>query len=195
MRPRAPQIKRVVSASRRRVRLNSTYGCASAMSPRSGVTGGGMTEIAVRCSSVSVVAVRHGALDAEVLLLRRTRSLRGEWCQVAGAIEPAERAWQAGLRELYEETGLRPDRFFSGDICEQFYEAHLDAISILPVFVAYIDPSAEVGLNAEHSEYRWATFEEAIQMVPFAGQRHLLRHVEAEFLRREPSMHLEIRVD
>lgn len=152
-----------------------------------------MVEVAVRCSAVSVVAVRRANVEAEVLMLRRTRSLQGEWCQVAGAIEPAERAWQAGIRELLEETGLTPVRFYSGDICEQFYEAHLDAISILPVFVAYIDPSAVVRLNAEHSEYRWATFEEAIRMVPFAGQRNLLRHVEAEFLLREPSPHLEIK--
>lgn len=153
-----------------------------------------MQEIPVRCHAVSLVAVRVVNDANEVLLLRRTRSLCGEWCQIAGAIEKGETAWQAAVRELREETGLIPLALYSGDICEQFYEAHRDAISILPVFVAHIDPAASVQLNPEHSEYRWVTFDEAERMVPFAGQRKILRHVEAEFVLREPSHHLEIKV-
>lgn len=151
-------------------------------------------EIPIRCHAVCLVAVRVANGNNEVLLLRRTRSLRGEWCQIAGALEQGESAWQAAVRELAEETGLAPTTLHSADICEQFYEAHLDAISILPVFVATIDPTSSVRLNAEHSEYRWVSFNDAERMVPFAGQRKILRHVEAEFLLRVPSRHLEIHV-
>jgi dATP pyrophosphohydrolase len=153
-----------------------------------------MQEIPIRCHAVSLVAVRTVNGENEVLLLRRTRSLRGEWCQIAGAIEHGETAWQAAVRELAEETGLVPITLHSGDICEQFYEAHLDAISILPVFVATIDSASSVQLNPEHSEYRWVSFSEADGMVPFAGQRKILRHVEAEFMLRVPSHHLAIKV-
>lgn len=59
--------------------------------------------------------------------------------------------------------------------------------------MAYVDSSAEVRLNEEHSEFRWVSFNEAARMVPFAGQRHVLRHVETEFLRCEPSIHLRIK--
>jgi dATP pyrophosphohydrolase len=127
-----------------------------------------------------------------VLLLRRTRSLAGEWCQIAGAIEPGETAWQAALRETREETGLDLQRLYSADICEQFYEADRDAISLLPVFVGIAAPDAAVRLNAEHNEFRWIGFGEAAGMVPFAGQRHVLRHVEQEFVDREPSRWLLI---
>lgn len=153
-----------------------------------------MQEIPIRCHAVSLVAVRVVNDANEVLLLRRTRALQGEWCQIAGTIEKGETAWQAAIRELAEETALVPLTLYSGDICEQFYEAHLDAISILPVFVATIDPAALVRLNPEHSEYRWVSFDEANRMVPFAGQRKVLRHVEAEFLLRAPSHYLEITV-
>lgn len=151
-----------------------------------------MTDIPVRCSAVSLVALRRTASGHEVLLLRRTRTLRGTWCQVAGAIEPGEAAWQAALRELDEETGLRPSALFSADICEQFYEPDRDAISLLPVFVALVPEEQGVVLNPEHDAFRWLSFDEAIGLVPFAGQRHVLRHVEQEFVRREPSPLLRI---
>ena len=151
-----------------------------------------MPEIPVRCSAVSVVLLREVACRHEVLLLRRTRSLRGEWCQVAGAIEPDETAWQAALREVEEETGLVPRALYSADLCEQFYEADRDAISLLPVFVGLVAADAAVTLNPEHSEHRWLGVEDAVALVPFAGQRHLLRHVEAEFVARAPHPMLRV---
>lgn len=151
-----------------------------------------MQEIPIRSFAVSVVVIRRVAAGTEVLLLRRTRSLAGEWCQIAGAIEPGETAWQAALRETREETGLDLQRLYSADICEQFYEAERDAISLLPVFVGIAAPDAAVRLNPEHSAFRWAGFGEAAGMVPFAGQRHVLRHVEQEFVAREPSRWLLI---
>ncbi|MGO4124820.1 NUDIX pyrophosphatase [Inquilinus sp. YAF38] len=151
-----------------------------------------MQEIPIRSFAVSVVVIRHAATGSEVLLLRRTRSLAGEWCQIAGAIEPGETAWQAALRETLEETGLELQQLYSADICEQFYEAERDAISLLPVFVGIAAADAAVRLNPEHSQSRWVGFGEAAGMVPFAGQRHVLRHVEQEFVAREPSRWLLI---
>jgi dATP pyrophosphohydrolase len=145
-----------------------------------------MATIPVRCSAVSVVLVRAAGAGTEMLLLRRNHTLVGEWCQIAGGIEEGETAWQAALREVQEETGLACDRLYSADICEQFYEIDRDAISILPVFVGFVDARAGVVLNREHSEFRWVSFEIARSMVPFAGQRHVLRHIESEFVLREP---------
>tara|TARA_E500000318_G_scaffold55810_2_gene51860 strand:- start:12 stop:377 length:366 start_codon:yes stop_codon:yes gene_type:complete len=82
---------------------------------------------------------------------------------------------------------------YSGDICEQFYEAARDAITLAPVFIAFIDPAHRVVLNHEHSEYRWVGFDEAVEMVAFGGQRRVLRWVEDEFVERTPSEHLLIR--
>ena len=52
---------------------------------------------------VGVVCLRGDA----VLLIRRGRPPRqGEWSLPGGRIEPGERATEAGLRELREETGV-----------------------------------------------------------------------------------------
>lgn len=151
-----------------------------------------MVEIPIRSFLASLVAVRKSEAGHEVLLLKRTQTLIGEWCQVAGSIEEGETAWQTALRELEEETGLQPNALYSADTCEQFYEADRDAITIAPVFVAFIDRAATVTLNHEHSEYRWVSFEEAIEMVAFGGQRRVLSWIEDEFVKRTPSKHLLI---
>lgn len=63
---------------------------------------------------------------------------------------------------------------------------------IAPVFVAFIDSTAMVSLNHEHSEYRWVCFDEAIEVVAFGGQRRVLRWVEDEFVKKNLSKHLLI---
>ena len=151
-----------------------------------------MPEIPIKAFLVSVVVLREGIDGVEVLLLKRNGSLAGTWCQVAGKIEAAETAWQAALRELEEETGLVPDRLYSADICEQFYEAGRDAITIAPVFVAYVGSDAEIRLNAEHSAFRWLDFAEAAELVSFGGQRRVLRWIKDEFIDRAPSDFLRI---
>lgn len=151
-----------------------------------------MAAIPIRCSAVSVVLLRRTGDETQALLLRRNHTLVGEWCQIVGSIEDGEKAWEAALREVREETGLKCSHLYSADICEQFYEADRDAISMLPVFVGFVETNATVAINHEHSEFRWVSFEAALNMVPFAGQRHVLRHVEAEFVEREPVRHLLI---
>ena len=151
-----------------------------------------MSEIPIRCALASLIVLREGNGGHEMLLLKRAQTLVGEWCQVSGSIEVGEKAWQTALRELYEETGLRPSELYSADVCEQFYEVDRDCILIAPVFVAFVDRVSSVELNHEHSEYRWVSFDEAVEMVAFAGQRRVFRQVEDEFVKRRPNRHLRI---
>ena len=151
-----------------------------------------MAEISIRSFLASLVTVRETETRHKVLLLKRTQTLTGEWCQVAGIIEEGETAWHTALRKLDEETALQPSALYSANTCEQFYEADRDAITIAPVFVAFIDNSATVTLNHEHSEYRWVSFAEAIEMVAFGGQRRVLGWIEDEFVKRTQSKHLLI---
>ena len=141
---------------------------------------------------VSVFALRWQDDAPQVLLLKRQATLVGCWCQVAGKIKPGERAWQAALRELGEETGLVPDRFYSADICEQFYEPERDEIVIAPVFVAFVSEDAEIVLNHEHSDFRWWGFDAARAHLPFAGQKRVLAQIKTEFADQPPNPHLRI---
>lgn len=154
-----------------------------------------MPEIPIRAFIVSLFAIRRTDAGWQVLLMKRAGSLEGAWCQIAGRLEEGETAHEAALRELKEETGLTPQKLFSADICEQFYEADRNAITIAPVFLAIIDAADKVRLNEEHSEFSWLSFDQACDLVDFGGQRRCLRWIEDEFVKRAPSRHLIIDLD
>ena len=140
----------------------------------------------------AVVALRTATREHEVLLMRRTGSNAGAWCQIAGSIESGETAWQAALREMREEAALVPRRLYSADLCEQFYEVATDSIWVAPIFVAYVDSEATVRLNEEHSAYCWVSMDRAVELLPFPGQKTMLMHIRHWFVEREPSRLLEI---
>jgi len=152
-----------------------------------------MADIPVRCTMASVVVLRAPADQPRVLLLRRAGPyLQGAWSYVAGHVEAGETLWQCALRELAEETALRPAAFYSADCCEQFYDARNDCIQIVPAFVAMVEADASVLLNGEHDAFRWVTFAEALPQLLFDGQRELFARVQRDFVERTPPASLRL---
>jgi dihydroneopterin triphosphate diphosphatase len=148
-------------------------------------------ELKIRSCGVSVAVVRKHGKTHQTLMLMRTNNK--QWSQIAGGIELGEKAWEAALREIKEETGIVPEQLYSADTCEQFYELEKDSIWIAPVFVAFAKPNSNVVLNHEHSEYKWVSFKEAISMVPFPGQKAILKYINDEFVKKHPVELLKIK--
>ncbi len=152
-----------------------------------------MTDMAIRCTMVSVVVVRNPRSNPQVLLVRRAGAyLNGVWSYVAGHIEAGETGWQTAQRELAEETGIAPQALYATSFCEQFYATTKDCIMLVPAFVAFADRDCEVRLNDEHSAFRWLSLDAAMPELPFGGQRALFAYVRREFVERQPSPHLLI---
>ena len=112
------------------------------------------------------------------LLLKRARTKIYEhlWQGVAGKIESGESAWQAALRELDEETGLKPKRMFIADHVSKFYEEIGDRINLVPVFGIEVEYE-EVRLSDEHTEFRWTGIEDAECTLVWNGQKRGIRTV------------------
>ncbi len=101
--------------------------------------------IPIRCKAVSGVALT--TVDGETRLLVMKLVKGGFWCHVAGTVEAGETGWQTIIREFGEETGIKVTELYNGQYLEQFYEASLNTVEVVPVFVVYCPPNQAVTLN------------------------------------------------
>lgn len=93
----------------------------------------------------------------EFLQMRRAASdyMGGTWQTVYGTSNAGETAWQAAIRELHEEAGLRPREMYRVDCVQTFYTAVNDTLWHAIPFVALVSREDEVRLNVEHDAVRW----------------------------------------
>ncbi|NUM80290.1 NUDIX domain-containing protein [bacterium] len=130
------------------------------------------------------------------LLLKRAGQViyADSWRMVGGKIENGEKAYETALRELKEETGLKPLHFWAAPFVNNFYEASHDRINMIPVFAAEVT-SEDVKLTHEHSDYQWMTYDEALEALPWPAQQEGLRIVH-EFIvaQKEVSKFVEIKI-
>ena len=143
----------------------------------------------VRTDQVIVYVVRPTADegDHEVLQLRRApgKYLGGQWSFAGGKIEAGETVIEAAVRELREETGLRPRSLAQLSYVETFYVPQFDAIWHRPGFLAIIGRDAAVRLNEEHTDWRFIRRREIARKVLWPGERRALAEVFREHLRPE----------
>lgn len=111
------------------------------------------------------------------LILRRSseKIYANQWRMVGGKVKKGEARWEAALRELKEETGLIPVKFWTIPSVNQFYEAKTDTIHSIPAFAAEADSNAKIRLDEEHTEYKWISVDEIEQYIPWPEQRRLMK--------------------
>jgi dihydroneopterin triphosphate diphosphatase len=112
---------------------------------------------------------------------------------VTGKINNGEKAYEAAMREVREETGLMLDRLYVADAVETCYMKSTDKIHLIPVFVAFIDSlSVEVKLSLdEHDDYEWVAYDVALDRLAFAEQKRVLAHIRQNFILNDPNpLHL-----
>ena len=110
----------------------------------------------------------------EFLLLKRSEKeiYSGLWQMVTGKVEAEETAYQAALREIQEETGLRPERLWVVPNVNTFYSHENNSISLLPVFAAKVRGHEEIKICDEHTESGWYNPEKTKILLAWEGQRH-----------------------
>lgn len=127
--------------------------------------------------TVSVYPFRRVQDSAEYLALRRADidHLSGTWQLVHGGIDQGETAVAAAWREIQEETGLTPERFWQLDHVETHYLPHKDAIRMVPCFVAELPPSAELTLGPEHDGHAWLDIDTLMERLIWRSQQEAAR--------------------
>ena len=121
-------------------------------------------------------ALRGAGAQLQVLALRRSHAGRcpGSWETIHGTIERGETPVEASLRELREETGLVPEKFYNLSRTEAFYQHRTEELALIPVFAAFVASSATVRLSAEHDRAEWLSVPEAATRVAWPRERRAL---------------------
>jgi len=134
----------------------------------------------IRTSLVDVYVVREAGASLECLVLRRAAGGRcpGSWESVHGHIEADEQPAAAAIRELREETGLMPLRLYNLSRVELFYQHRLNEVTLVPVFVAFVEAEPQVRLGPEHDAFDWLRPELARQRFAWPRERRALDDVE-----------------
>jgi 8-oxo-dGTP pyrophosphatase MutT (NUDIX family) len=138
---------------------------------------------------VEVYLFRRRNRRTEFLALRRSRDrakLPGVWQPVTGRIDPGEGPASAAAREVLEETGLRPKRWWALETPTVFYDLTGDRVIALPVFAAEVPAGARVRLSNEHDAWAFLPVKAAERRWLWNNQRQTLGRVRDEILRGGP---------
>lgn len=126
--------------------------------------------------------------QTQYLLLKRVKS-RGEfWQGVTGAINKEETLQAAALRELYEETGLCCAGLmdigcnYLIQLDEKWKYLYADDVNNIEehVFAAYLEGEKDPVIDPrEHNDWRWCTFDEAIELLKWEENIDALKNVKS----------------
>ena len=134
----------------------------------------------VECTIVELCIFKRTAGIPLFLVMKRSSSERlypNMWQILTGTIHRAEKAMQAAVREMQEETGLVPDCLWVAPIVGSFFDPQSDSVEMCPLFAAEVASSVEPKLSSEHQQYEWASYERAEKLLVWPGHLDAIRIV------------------
>ncbi|WP_010587723.1 NUDIX hydrolase [Schlesneria paludicola] len=133
---------------------------------------------------VVVFILRRHNGNNQLLMARRAENkyMGGTWQLISGGLEPDETAWQGALREMWEETRLKPLEFYRLSTLASFYRPDNDSLNTAPMFCAVIDNDAAVTINSEHTEIEWVNVTEADSRLMWPSDQQGLAEVRSVIL-------------
>jgi 8-oxo-dGTP pyrophosphatase MutT (NUDIX family) len=141
--------------------------------------------VTVKTHKIVVFVARPTASGRHEFLQMRRRGdepLAGTWQTVRGSIESGETAVAAAIRELREETSLRPAQFYRLGSVETFYDLDSDAVWHSAAFFALLAADATVTLNDEHDAVRWVNETDIDRQFMWPSEKPLIKEIREELL-------------
>ena len=142
----------------------------------------------VSSSMIEAHIFRKQENTIEFLLLKRAPNEKypGLWQMVTGYNKnPGEKLYQTALREIEEETGLKPERFWVVPHVNSYYSPDTNEICMIPVFAALVKENSKVNISEEHTEYKWVSMEDAMQLLAWNGQKKSVDTIYEYFMLKQ----------
>lgn len=124
---------------------------------------------------IQSIVYRKKGQEFEILLLKRTTERGGFWNVVNGTLELKDSVINCRKRELFEETGIQDVVNWSDEIYRFNFKYHGD-VFVVVVFAANVFEDQKVVINNEHTEYRWVSFDKAINLLKFDDDKTALQN-------------------
>jgi len=142
---------------------------------------------------VETYVFRRRGRRVQILCLRRAPGipLPGVWQPVTGKRRRGERALLAAAREVREETGIEPVRWWGLETLSIWFESANERFVALPLYAAEADARAEVRLSREHDDFAWLAPRAAGARFAWQTQRRALEALDREVLRGKSAHLLE----
>ena len=140
---------------------------------------------------IQVQGILFRKINGEIqYLLLKTIPRRGEfWQPITGGLEEGETKIVALKREVKEETGIKNTvrimkdlhydefwDFFKQDDCQRLIKEFAYGVEI--------SPNDKIVMIGEHFKYRWCSFEEALKLLKWKGNKEALEKLN-EILSRQ----------
>lgn len=124
---------------------------------------------------IQSIVYRKKGQKFEILLLKRTTERGGFWNVINGTLELQDSIINCRKRELFEETGIQDAVNWSDEIHRFSFKYHSD-VFVVVVFAAKVFEDQKVVINNEHTEYRWVSFDRAINLLKFDDDKTALQN-------------------
>ncbi len=141
----------------------------------------------MRTEQVLTIIFRRNKGNYEFLLLKRTEEKGGFWQPPSGGVESGDESiLEAAYREVYEEISiLKKDVIYVFENVHSFsIDKHYLTGESIPTIKEYVyafevNPQATISLDAnvyvEHTEYKWVSYEEAMEMLKWDNNKEGFR--------------------
>lgn len=120
--------------------------------------------------AVGVVCLRG---DSVLLIRRGTPPRQGEWSLPGGRIEPGERAMEAALRELREETGVAAEITGLIDVVDGLFPEAGRHYVLIDYAARWLSGEPVAGDDA--AEARFVALDEVESLIDWSETRRIIR--------------------